>query len=683
MSLLRFPPPRARAQLLAPVVMAVAAGTACNTGVNTRGTSSVSPPAQPSVTRVGPPRPASSTSPAPALPVAPEEPAVPLGPARKVSVDGSTACAVLTSGRVACWGALQTGPSDVVLTGTPRLVKGLEEVVDVIVGDLSCARTTSGPVKCWAFGEQARPLAGTEDARDVARTSAGVCVVLSSGAVRCFDMQGRGTDLPALSRVVALSDTSLGRTCAALEDGRVACISQDDDSIGVRLSQKPTLLPGIRNAIDVVNMNQWRVCAITRQGTVQCVASPVAAWTGPSAAQQLFEAHALGPCYRQHQRVGCLSAGGARARDLDLGGAAVDLSCSSSTCCAVLERGEVSCFGSNESGQLGDGNDVNRPDPAPVPRAQGLRKVLAGHQETMALTHDGRLLAWGQRQPIHTPRTFETKVRDLRHALHWLVRTEAEALWLGTPIRGEWLWWKAPAHGKTVRDVSIDVHDTVCIASDDGRVHCAFGTDEDAPRAGKWLPMAGFTDIVALDAHGSTTCGRRKSGELVCFTDTRFEGDVALPHHEPRPVGHVVKSLSPVRAMSLPIVQHTDGQVSELGYPDQQHLTGMPRPELQGFENIAAGDDMSCGLRAGQAFCSGGHNAEGQLGRGHLGRPKTPVDRVASDVALSGFSVGFNHVCALDPAGQAWCWGNDALGQLGRGRRVVSSAPQRVVLLGP
>lgn len=99
-------------------------------------------------------------------------------------------------------------------------------------------------------------------------------------------------------------------------------------------------------------------------------------------------------------------------------------------------------------------------------------------------------------------------------------------------------------------------------------------------------------------------------------------------------------------------------------------------------EGLAAGATHSCAiLDDGTLRCWGG-NAYGQLGDPSF------TDKIWSKPrkvpGLSGVvevALGFRHSCALTDAGEVWCWGSNALGELGRGTTsVLGATPTRVSL---
>ena len=114
------------------------------------------------------------------------------------------------------------------------------------------------------------------------------------------------------------------------------------------------------------------------------------------------------------------------------------------------------------------------------------------------------------------------------------------------------------------------------------------------------------------------------------------------------------------------------------------------------FVAIGMGDGHSCALTAdGHAYCWG-INAEGQLGTGSTSGPENcdnsgsvlacstvPV-RVTGGLAFTSLAVGGNagfagaHTCALTASGAAYCWGENAHGQLGDGTTVDRASPTPV-----
>ena len=102
----------------------------------------------------------------------------------------------------------------------------------------------------------------------------------------------------------------------------------------------------------------------------------------------------------------------------------------------------------------------------------------------------------------------------------------------------------------------------------------------------------------------------------------------------------------------------------------------------QTLTQIAAGSLTTCALdAAGAAYCWG-YNQDGNLGDGSTTGSSVPVAVDASGAlagqALTQITVGTEHVCSVDAAGAAYCWGDNNLGQLGGGSTAGSDVPVAV-----
>src|SRR5690606_11433736 len=64
--------------------------------------------------------------------------------------------------------------------------------------------------------------------------------------------------------------------------------------------------------------------------------------------------------------------------------------------CALLNSGQVSCWGMNYSGQLGDGTSAGTSTlPVQVRNFSGAVALTAGYSHTCSLREDGRVYCWG------------------------------------------------------------------------------------------------------------------------------------------------------------------------------------------------------------------------------------------------------------------------------------------------
>ena len=168
--------------------------------------------------------------------------------------------------------------------------------------------------------------------------------------------------------------------------------------------------------------------------------------------------------------------------------------------------------------------------------------------------------------------------------------------------------------------------------------------------AGKTLTeiTTGFYDTCALDSTGAAYCwGYGPYGEL---------GD-----------GSAASS-------TVPVAVDTRGA-----------LAGKTLAQISG---TGGGQSINtCALdSAGAAYCWG-VNDFGELGDGRTGGSSDVPVAVVTSGALAGktvtqISAGYDHQCAVDAAGAAYCWGYDGFGELGNGRTGSSNVPVGVVTSG-
>jgi alpha-tubulin suppressor-like RCC1 family protein len=323
--------------------------------------------------------------------------------------------------------------------------------------------------------------------------------------------------------------------------------------------------------------------------------------------------------------------------------------------CALLDSGEVRCWGLNEDGQLGNGTTTELPTPIPVPVLSspggpllvGVRALALGRMHSCALVENGEARCWGSSEYGQlgdgTYNERPTPVPVLSSS-GGLPLTGVEALALGRlhscalVSGGEVRCWGYGSFGLLGDGSPIGAHRTVPVTV----------------RLPEGQHLTGVQSLAAGDLHN---CALMTSGELRCWgNNSAGQLGNGTTTNQPAAVG--------VRAW----------------------LGG---PSLTGVQALALGRRSCALLSGGDLRCWGG-NSDGQLGDGTMTNQLTPVAVLSSPggPALMGVqalalgydvSYGYGHSCALLGEGQVECWGNNRFGQLGDGTQTDRLFPEPVV----
>lgn len=326
------------------------------------------------------------TSRARPVPLLPHDASEPLQEVVEIAAGTSSSCARLLSGELRCWGsnvdgAVGDGTTHRQTRAVPVIDPGaatvppLLDVEEVSAGGIhSCARVVGGQARCWGSNPRGALGNGTSSTSLVPQV---VSATDGSGA------------LTGVAQISAGAD----RTCAALETGAARCWGADpygevgDGTTGTDRSRPVavTSVSGTGNLDDVeqVSVGGSHTCARLTDGQARC-------WG---------QAAALG------DGAGANSARPVVVSDPSGSGPLTDIAQLSSGAfhsCAVLDDGQVRCWGANVAGALGDGTTTTaaRPtivsDPDGTGPLTGVAQVSAGHTSTCAVLSNGQARCWGE-----------------------------------------------------------------------------------------------------------------------------------------------------------------------------------------------------------------------------------------------------------------------------------------------
>ncbi len=323
--------------------------------------------------------------------------------ATQLAAGGGDTCALLSSAHVECWGENfygQLGDGALESSSRPVEVQGITTASQVAVGEGdSCALLASGQADCWGDNESEQlgdstdgedspePVAvtGLANAMGVAVGYPHSCAVLSSGHVDCWGENswgqlGDGSKHPAETPIDVLGVTdalqvsaSEGDSCAVLASGHADCWGSGELGDGTKEASVTAVeVTGLTNAVQIAT-SAGGSCALLSSGHVECWGT------------------------NEEGELGAGTHGGYSDTPVEVPGLTEVLQVAAGNLyfCAVLSSGHVECWGSNRSGQLGDGTDHAAYAPAEVQGISNATQVGAAYEHTCAVLSAGHVDCWG------------------------------------------------------------------------------------------------------------------------------------------------------------------------------------------------------------------------------------------------------------------------------------------------
>ncbi|HEY0672863.1 MAG TPA: hypothetical protein VGD27_11375 [Longimicrobiales bacterium] len=237
-----------------------------------------------------------------------------------------------------------------------------------------------------------------------------------------------------------------------------------------------------------------------------------------------------------------------------------------------------------------------------------------------------------------------------------------------------------------------DMHS--CALSETGAAYCwgdglsgQLGTGR-AESSSYAVRVAGSRSFSSIDAGGRHTCALTAAGQAYCWgeNDTGQLGtgdrEQAL---EPQPVETTERFASLSAGWEHTCAITTDGRAfcwghgayGELGDGVSPGTATSPRPVLTAlrFTQISAGGRHTCAVALGGAGYCWGANEVAQLGIGTAGAQHDVPARVDGTFSFSDISAGWNHSCGVSPQRIAYCWGENAYGEMGSGWEWLAGEP--------
>lgn len=555
-------------------------------------------------------------------------------------------CVVRTDGTVWCWGSNKSGQLGFGEIGPgvsiPSQVPGIINAIAVGLGDAhSCALTADGTVWCWGsniYGQAgaaqiapnaivARPqqVAGIANVVQLRVGGNHNCVLSQDADTFCWGDNFNGqlgnptVDAPVraepvqVAGVMRFANLSAGgaHTCGLLQDGDVLCWGwnrQGQLGNGVGGSANDVLTPSpvitLRD-VNSVAVGERHMCAGVQNQSIVCWGDNA---TGQLGTGLFGDVASLSV----PQQVTLVVAGLATTVGFD-------------HACALLSSTELSCWGSNEYGQIGNGfagSISNSAVPNFVTRLIGVSYFASGGNTNCAVVA-GAVYCWGDNQYAQVGQTT-VGIGDFR--------TTPEQVPLLADMR-------AVVVGST----------HACALSNSGLVYC-WGRNNQGQLGGfegelSASPMLvqNLADVVQISAGDDHTCAVTAQATLWCWGSNN---------------------------------------AGQRGATSIDALNGSSQVDVTDVQQVTTGASHTCVLARNEVTCWGA-NDHGQLGIGEV----TEVTSASSNrravlniPAVESVHAGGNRSCVVTlPKRELWCWGQNDNAHLGVTNNPDVNAPVAVI----
>lgn len=361
--------------------------------------------------------------------------------------------------------------------------------------------------------------------------------------------------------------------------------------------------------------------------------------------------------------------------------------------CALTSAGAVLCWGSNASGQLGNGTTTKSLTPVPVTGlSSGVVGITAGAAFNCALTHAGTVMCWG-----------DNTTGDLGNG----TTTDSDL-----PVEVLDVAGSAPLSG--VVAISAGQY-FVCALTSAGAVLCwgdnaeqELGPEPSGFRTGLPNVVTGIpSGMAAINTGAGFACALTSTGAAWCWggSGTSILGaGPNLPNGDPVEVLNLAGT-GPLSGVAQISGGYADGcavtnagavlcwglnQAGEDGNNTNvavnspvQVLNLAGTAPLGGIASVTLGDNDTCALTSAGGVLCWGDSFNGELGDG-AGRPSSeiPVQVSGLTSGVTEIASGYHHNCAVTSAGGVMCWGFNINGQVGNGNTNDAFTPVAVLGVG-
>jgi alpha-tubulin suppressor-like RCC1 family protein len=328
--------------------------------------------------------------------------------------------------------------------------------------------------------------------------------------------------------------------------------------------------------------------------------------------------------------------------------------------CGLTTGGQLYCWGSNETGQLGDGTTENHALPTLVAGGLLFRQVSTGLLHTCAVTTGNRAYCWGYNNhgQLGDGATVETRL---------------------TPV--------PVASNRAFRQISAGLSRTCALTtSATNKIYCwgygILGNGSGLSQSTMPQLVSGAHTYRQVSVGRDHTCGVSTTYKVLCW-GLNLKGQLGNGSTRdfiavnPVAVAGTLQYLQVSTSFLHTCAVTTTAKAYCWGYGGGYGAIGdgkktysafTPRAVAGGlsFDRVSAGFYRTCGETTGNRAYCWGQNAYGALGDGTQNQRLVPT-AVAGGLFFKQVDAGGYHTCGVASGYQVWCWGYNELGQLGTG----------------
>jgi len=372
--------------------------------------------------------------------------------------------------------------------------------------------------------------------------------------------------------------------------------------------------------------------------------------------------------------------------------------------CAIDDKRNLQCWGSNAYGQLGDGSTISKNTPTIISLGEGegeggryATQIAAGDTHSCAIDDKNNLKCWGKHF-YGKPDSNGDDSYYHRSSPSLIDLNDSQAYATQIAVGSE--------HSCVIDNFSF----IRCWGSNrygqlgDGKRYDLSSSPVFSP----WYTIDGMDAATQISLGRDHSCAIDIFNNLKCW-GKNSSGQLGDGTQEDRstPTSVDLRNFINVATYATQIALGGDHSCaidarngllcwgngyygsyyhSELYFHYNLKPTTIPLdPNVHGFAaQIAVGDEHSCVITLENGARCWGSNLFGQLGDGgflsKINVPKSHIKRDYISWNITQISLGGEHSCTIDAVNQIRCWGDNAAGQLGDGSYQEKNSPTIVIL---